>query len=192
MVDIPTPNQKELKKYLNQWDSLPDYVKQENSLNKLFRKLIPNNTNIEDILIKCSTLNDFYSTNIFKVFPVAEHILSLNIDNRLKKWDPTLVNDIAKISISWKEKNFYSFASKYCSHHNDEDFPIYDNYVDKILVYFKKKDKFCKFKHEDLKNYLCLKKVLIEFINYYSLDCGLKDLDRYLRQLWKKHFPKKY
>lgn len=192
LKDIPTPSKQELKKYLNIWNNLDDYVNQEKSLNKLFLQLIPNNTKIEDILLKCSTLNDFYSTNIFKVFPVAEHILELKIDNRLKDWDPTLVNDIATVTISWKEKNFYSFASKYCSHHNDEDFPIYDNYVDKILVYFQKRDKFYKFKHTDLKNYKIFKNVLLEFIKYYNLDCWLKLLDRYLRQLGKQYFPRKY
>lgn len=192
LKDIPTPNKQELNKYLNIRNNLDDYVNQEKSLNKLFLQLIPNNTKIEDILLKCSTLNDFYSTNIFKVFPVAEHILELKIDNRLKDWDPTLVNDIATVTISWKEKNFYSFASKYCSHHNDEDFPIYDNYVDKILVYFQKRDKFCKFKHTDLKDYKIFKNVLLEFIKYYNLDCWLKLLDRYLRQLGKQYFPRKY
>lgn len=190
--NIPTPNNSELNKYLKLRDTLPDYVNQENSLNKLFRELIPYNVNIEDILIKCSTLNDFYSTNIFKVFPVAEHILKLNIDLRLKKWDPSLVNDIARVTISWKEKNFYSFASKYCSHHNAEQFPIYDSYVDKILTYFQKKDKFYVFKHEDLKNYNLFKDILLKFKKYYNLDCWLKDLDRYLWQLWKEYFPRKY
>lgn len=192
LKDIPTPNKQELNKYLNMWNNLDDYVNQEKSLNKLFLQLIPNNTKIEDILLKCSTLNDFYSTNIFKVFPVAEHILDLKIDNRLKQWDPTLVNDIAIVKIAWKEKNFYSFASKYCSHHNDEYFPIYDNYVDKILMYFQKRDKFYKFKHEDLKKYQTFKNVLLEFIKFYDLDCWLKQLDRYLRQLGKQYFPRKY
>jgi hypothetical protein len=84
LKDIPTPSKQELNKYLNIWNNLDDYVNQEKSLNKLFLQLIPNNTKIEDILLKCSTLNDFYSTNIFKVFPVAEHILELKIDDRLK------------------------------------------------------------------------------------------------------------
>lgn len=63
---------------------MADYASQEAALDKLFFTFAPENTNIEDILLKVSTLNDFYSTNIFSVFPVAEHILSLNIDERLK------------------------------------------------------------------------------------------------------------
>ena len=32
-------------------------------------------------------------------------------------------------------------------------FPIYDSYVDKILKYFRQKDKFSAFKNDDLKIY---------------------------------------
>ena len=94
----------------------------------------PKNTDITDILLKVSTLNDFYSTNIFSVYPVAKHILSLGIDARLKAGDVTLVNDIKQIAINGTERNFYSFASKYCSHHNPLDYPIYDSYVDVVLL----------------------------------------------------------
>ena len=89
-------------KYLNKWDSLENYVLQENALDKLFFKVYPSNTDIHDILIKCSSLNDFYSTNIFSIFPVAKHILNLNIDDRLKQGDTTLVNDIANVTIANK------------------------------------------------------------------------------------------
>ena len=87
----------------------------------------------------------FYSTNIFKIYPVAKHILNLNIDERLKSGDPTLVDEIAKINIGGKEKYFYSFASKYCSHHNQLDFPIYDSYVHKVLKNYRNDDMFFEF-----------------------------------------------
>lgn len=35
--------------------------------------------------------------------------------------------------IQLSASNFYSFASKYCSHHNPLDYPIYDIYVDEVL-----------------------------------------------------------
>ena len=88
-----------------------NYVLQENSLNKLFYETYPFNNDINEILIKVSSLNDFYSTNIFSVFSVAKHILTLNIDERLRICDEQLVNDIAKVVINGKEKNFYSFAT---------------------------------------------------------------------------------
>ena len=191
MMKIPNPSKDEVKKYLQKWDSLDNYVLQESSLDKLFLKTYPNNTDINDILIKASSLNDFYSTNIFSIFSVAKHILELNIDERLKAGDETLVNDIAKIII--KNKNFYSFASKYCSHHYPTEYPIYDNYVEKVLLYFKKRDKFDDFTKEDLKNYKTFKKILITFKNFYKIDeYDLKEIDKYIWQLGKEYFPKKY
>ena len=191
MVDIPKPSVEEVEKYLKQWDDLENYVNQENSLDKLFFDLIPENKLIEDILIKCSTLNDFYSTNIFSIFPVAKHILQLDIDKRLQEGDLTLVNDIA--NVEGIDRRFYSFASKYCSHHKPEQFPIYDSYVDKVLRHFRRADKFASFKNEDLKDYVKFRNILGEFKSYYSLEqYSLKELDRYLWLLGKEYFKKQY
>lgn len=188
-VNIPTPCKEEVEKYLEKWDDLENYVLQENSLNKLFFDLIPENKTIEDILIKASTLNDFYSTHIFSIFSVANHILSLDIDNRLNNGDSTLVDDIANITIDGKKIRFYSFASKYCSHHRPYDYPIYDNYVDQILWYFKKRDNFEKFKRSDLKDYIKFKEILVSFAKFYNIEeYNLKDLDRYIWQLGKEYF----
>ena len=193
MIKIPRPTDTEVKKKKKKWDSLENYVLQESALDKLFFDTYPKNDDINDILIKCSSLNDFYSTNIFSIFPVAKHILKLNIDKRLKAGDVTLINDIAKVNIGGKDKNFYSFATKYCSHHYPEMFPIYDSFVEKCLMYFKKEDRFEDFTLSDLKDYSKFKEILIAFKKYYNIDnYNLKDIDRYLWQLGKKYFPKKY
>lgn len=190
---IPVPCNQEVQKYLDLWNSLENYVLQERSLNKLFIKAFPNNTKIEEVLIKASTLNDFYSTNIFSIYPVAKHIINLNIDERLKNGDVTLVPDIANIEINSKKKFFYSFATKYCSHHNPDAFPIYDAYVDKVLMHFKKKDRFDNFIQSDLRDYPTYNIILLKFAEFYGITSySIKDLDRYLWQLGKEYFPKKY
>lgn len=191
MVDIPKPAVEEVEKYLKQWDALENYVNQENSLDKLFFNLIPENKAIEDILIKCSTLNDFYSTNIFSIFPIAKHILQLDIDERLKSGDLTLIEDIADKNVMGRRN--YSFASKYCSHHNPDQFPIYDSYVDKVLRYFRREDKFANFKNDNLQDYIKFRAILEEFKVYYSLEqYSLKELDKYLWLLGKEYFKKQY
>ena len=193
MINISNPSKKEVENYLNKWNDLENYVLQENALDKLFFKVYPKNTDIDDVLIKCSSLNDFYSTNIFSIFSVAKHILNLNIDKRLKAGDATLVDEIAHLKINGKDKFFYSFATKYCSHHFPKEFPIYDYYVEKCLLYFKKKDKFAKFKTSDLKNYVFFKEILTKFQKYYNIEeYDLKDVDRYLWLLGKNYFPKNY
>lgn len=193
MNNLPKPTRQEVENYLSKWNNLENYVLQENSLEKLFFYTYPNNTDINDILIKCSSLNDFYSTNIFSIFTVAKHILALNIDENLKNGDPSIVNIIAKVRINNKEKNFYSFATKYCSHHFPKEYPIYDSFVEKVLLHFKKTDNFMNFKKKDLKDYTKLKEVLLTFRKHYNLtEYSLKDIDRYLWQLGKEYFPKKY
>lgn len=195
MAKIPKPTQKELEKWLDNWEKMENYRNQENALNKLFHETYPKNNDINEILIKVATLNDFYSTHILNIFKVAEHIKNIeNLDDRLQKGDEKLVKEIAKVGL--KNKNgkkiiFYSFATKFCSHHNDKDFAIYDRYVEKILMHFKKLDNFSKnfTKKEDLKEYSNFKSILFDdFRVYYKLDCNLKELDRYLWQLGRKYF----
>jgi len=151
------------------------------------------NYTLQDVLIKVSSLNDFYSINIFSVFPVAKHIVGLNIDDRLLSGDETLVNDISAVIINETTKNFYSFATKYCSHHNSLDYPIYDSYVDKILSYFMNIDNFMFSNNKNMKDFLQFKKILLQFRKHYDLEqFSLKEIDRYLWLLGKETFPKKY
>ncbi len=190
---VPTPSPEEVEFYLKEWDESENYYLQEDALDKLFFTLCPENKEMSDILLKVATLNDFYSTNIFSVYPVAKHILSLQIDARLKARDVTLVRDIQKVTINGVEKNFYSFATKYCSHHNPLEYPIFDSYVEKVLKYFRDRDCFSKFSNEDLKDYIHFKGTLVDFSRFYGLEqYNLKQIDKYIWQLGKRYFPKKY
>lgn len=189
--NIPRPCPEQVKIYLEKWEKLDAYPEQEKALDKLFLELCPKNEKIKDILLKCATLNNFYSTNIFSVFPVAKHILELDIDGRLTKEDISLVDELQTVNIRGEIHKFYSFASKYCSHHKPEVFPIYDSYVDRVLRHFRKENKFCTFKNEELKNYREFIRILNRFKNYYGLTkFNLKDIDRYLWLLGKKYYPK--
>lgn len=194
MLSIPRPSKKIIDEYIDKWDHLEDhYVWEQKSLDKLFHDDYKYNNDLKEILIKCSCLNDFYSTNIFLVYPVAKKIYDLQIDKRLEKADPTLVNDIATIEVSGKKKYFYSFASKYCSHHNAIDYPIYDYFVDRMLVYFQNQDHFSNFKREDLRDYPKFINVLHDFKKFYDIDnYNLRDIDKYLWIAGKEYFPKKY
>lgn len=161
---IIPPSPDEVQKYLLKWDNLGSYVVQEEALDDLFMKTYPNNTDIKQVIIKVSALNYFYSTNIFKVFNVAKHIIDLNIDERLAINDVTLVNDIAKVQVSDdKCVNFYSFATKYCSRHKPNEYPIFDSFVEKLLKYFRNVDKRLIFHNDDLKDYQKYKSILLDF-----------------------------
>lgn len=189
--DLPLgyrPSVKDAEWFINYWNELPSYSDQEKALIKLFKEFSKND-NIENILIKCSSLNDFYSTNIFDIHTVAQHILSLNIDKRLMDGDYSLVDDIARVKVNGKDHFFYSFATKYCSHHQPELYAIYDKYVEKVLLTMKERERFAEFNRDDLKDYGKYMDVIEAFQQTFGLtQYNIKQLDQYLWQLGKWYF----
>ncbi|MBN8702472.1 MAG: hypothetical protein J0M08_05380 [Bacteroidetes bacterium] len=193
--NIVKPSETEIARYVQMWysEENKNYIEQESALKKLFLITYPNNIDLDDVLIKVCSLNDFYSTHIFSPFAVAKHIISLDIDRKIKQGDLGIVNKIAMVKMNGVQKNFYSFATKYCSHHYPNLYPIYDSYVGKILLHFKKEDSFCEFGKIDLKEYTKFKNILLSFRTFYNLEIfTLKDIDRYLWLAGKEHFRKTY
>lgn len=192
-LNIVRPSTAQVTSYLEKWNSLENYVLQESSLKKLFTETYPRNVDMDDVLIKVCSLNDFYSTNIDYPLAVANHIVNLNIDQRLSNRDPTLVNEIVLVKVNdQKTRNFFSFATKYCSHHVPDFYAIYDSFVVEMLKHFKRIDKFYKFKNDDLRCYPTYRDVLIEFRRFYELDSfNLKEIDIYLWQAGKHYLKNK-
>lgn len=189
------PTIKEVNRYIQQWNGLDNYVNQEKALDYLFIKLCPTNEKLEKVLLKIATLNDFYSTNIFSVHSVAKHFMSIvRLDERLQSGDETLVDELALVKMgNGKEKHFFSFATKFCSHHNSPAYPIYDTYVGHVLKFFRRCDDFAKFKNKDLMSYPRFKAIVDKFRDYYGLtQFDFKEIDKYLWQLGKEYFPKSY
>ena len=193
----PRPTPQAVTDYLLQWEKLPNYPEQEAAPSLLFHQTYPSNKALSEVLIKCAALNDFYGTNIFSVCPLAAHITSLDMDARLAAGDPALVHDIASghgiVSKSGKELCFFSFATKYCSHHNEHAFPIFDSYVEKVLLHYRNADRFTAFRNNELRNFPTFKRVILDFQQAYQLDAfSLKQIDKYLWLLGKKLFPKRF
>lgn len=187
--NIATPTQSEMQKWIGLWSEQSN--SQDSALHKLFHRTYPHNNDLDEVLVKVATLNDFYSTNIFNIFAVAKHILSIpRIDSRIQSGDESLVGAIAQITINGKAKYLYSFATKFCAHHNDKDFAIYDSYVEKMLWHFQTRDRFGDFVRDDLRDYVAFKKALNDFHTFYALKCNLKQLDRYLWLAGKTHFAR--
>lgn len=198
MEKIPIPSKYECRKYLTEYERLSKleiseykhYKIQESVIEKIFNSY-PGNTNIEEILLKVSLLNDFYSTNIFGTYEVAKHIYELNIDEKLKNGDLSLVSEVAQNTLGAKKKIFYSFATKYCARHQPEKFPIFDSKVCKVLCHFRKMEPFTKvkFKNKDLKIYENFCGIYAEFINYFGLKgFSFAEIDKYLWMLGKECF----
>lgn len=188
---VPSPD--DVLRYLEQWQRLENYRLQEQSLSLLFKDFCPANVQIEHVLLKVSALNDFYSTRILNPYAVAKHIHRLDIDARLNVGDLSLVNELALVTFGEKRINFYSFASKYCSHHFPVRFPIFDSYVVKMLMYYRRADAFSKFRLADLKNYERFVGIIREFQEHYGLcQFSLRQIDIFLWLAGKESFPRVY
>ena len=192
LPDDYVPTVAELKGYLQKWDTLNVYVEHEAALEMLFRDdpVFRLNKDLRHIIVKCAVLNDFYATNIFQIEPVARNIASIkDIDSRLAAGDRSLVGEIAKAKDATRSN--YSFATKYCSHHYPELFPIYDRYVADVLMFLHRKfPKLVKFKNRDsLKDYETFVGAIEDVRQAFGLqDYNYKDIDRYLWQLGKAYY----
>jgi hypothetical protein len=142
--------------------------------------------------VKVSALKDFYSTNIFDTHSVAKHIIEVDVSERVLAGDVSIVNELACVNIGGKSRRFYSFASKYCNHHNPAAFPIYDNYVDRMLRHFRRTDNFAPFRRGELKDYVRFVEIVKLFRSSYSLDqFSLREIDIYLWLAGKEEFPRR-
>jgi len=98
-----------------------EFAKKDNSIEQIYKKVV--------------LLNSLYSTNIYATFEVAINISKIkNFEKRVENGDLTLVKEIRKNLIGDSIKDFYSFATKYCHHHNPNKYPIYDSYVEGMLI----------------------------------------------------------
>ena len=174
-------NKKIVKKYLDKWYTYRDskMLEQEYALSILFQHFYQNN-NLQNVLVKVSCLNDFYSTNIRDTYSVAKVIYQLNIDTRLQNGDLTLVDDIAaetekKCKSARRE---YSFATKYCSFHRPDVYPIFDSRNEEILRYYRKDISIFPFTlRKSYKDYV---KIINKYREIFGLECfSYKEIDRF-------------
>ena len=170
---------------LSAWKTLlPDYALQETVLKDVFKQY-PNNTTLAEVILKVNLLNAFYSTGILDVVTVATHITNVNnVDARIQSGDDTVVCDIANVFHESKNKavNHFSFATKYCSFHQPQKFPIFDSFIAECFSQLSKNKYFQKkFPKNTIRNsYFDFKFFYDEFINKEALPKDYKEVDRYL------------
>ena len=144
----------------------------------IVRQLIkdyPSHTLIEHVLPKAILINQLYSTNIFSIDKMAEHITRLNISEGIKSGDDHVIEAISKghgIKSKKKEKEFefYSFATKYAWCHNPSKFIIYDGNVDCVLWEYKNLTNFSDYRPKDLKSYSTYKEIYQTFRSHFNIE----------------------
>lgn len=95
--------------------------------------------------------------------------------------------------IKCQEELIDTYATKYCNWHNRDAYAIFDSFVEKVLIAYKKQDHFSEFRNSDLKEFSKFKQTIQDFIRFYNLtDYNLKEIDKYLWIYGKEMFPVKY
>lgn len=189
-VVLEKPTADAVRKAINEfrgWEDEPDPA-----LKLLFAQY-PKNANLDHVLLKVVTLNSLYSTMIRvnskltpTIYDIARHIVDLNIDTILDEGSETLVDKIANTEklakMLGKEKQYiYSFATKYCSFHRPESYPIYDSRVNEYLWHLRNLGELGQFKRMDLWNYSKFKKIVTEFRDSLLTErFTYKEIDQYL------------
>lgn len=175
---VPSPTL--IKEYVAKFEQLPDIIASDLAVSKAFQAF-PKNDRIDEVLLKVSVLNSLYSTSIFALYKVAAHIHNLQIDAKLAQPSLAVVGEIARIQINGKVRRNYSFASKYCSWHVPDFYPIYDSYVEGLLWAYQQQDRFGTFQREELKHYTRYKAVHDQFRQHYGLTgFTAKQVDKFL------------
>lgn len=172
------------QKYIDKANSPENehYAVQENATKKLFKQY-PENTNLEEVILKATVLNKFYSTSINDTFTVAKTICSIDgFDSRLANKDFTLVNEIAdKIKKTKLKMRTYVFAAKYCAMHMPDVFAFYDKYAGISLLALNKQYHFKDFKKSNLIDYPKYIGIYKGFINAFNLKkFSLRQIDLFL------------
>ncbi|MBE2184579.1 MAG: DUF4268 domain-containing protein [Anaerolineae bacterium] len=173
------PNPELVQHYIRKFEDVSG--KADRELGELFRQL-PDNVQYNHILRKVRKLNSYYGTRVWNLEGMAERILTLNIDSKLTKGLPEVVNEIAlSPTKDGVIRENYSFASKYCSWHQPDDYPIFDSFVGIILEAYQHWDGFTDLGIENLRNYPIFKEIIFDFQKRYKLqEFSIKDLDKFL------------
>jgi hypothetical protein len=93
----------------------------------------PGNTSLDDVVPKVVLLKTLYRTEVLDWWRMAKHVRAQRLDALLKAGDLRAVARLRKGHgigpRRGSERDFYSFATKYCHWHRADKFPMYDKWV---------------------------------------------------------------
>jgi hypothetical protein len=190
-TNIPVPCPERVREFVDKFDKHENYRVGENALSYLLQ-CCPHNNELEHVLLKVAAINQFYSTHVLDPYSVATRIFALKIDQRLAAGDHSLVAELTPMELGEehpKTRHLYSFATKYCNRHQPAQFPIYDSFVEKMLLHFRTVNNFDNFAPLELKEYRRFVDLLSKFKMCFGLqEFTTKQLDIYLWTGGKEYF----
>jgi hypothetical protein len=188
---LPTPNENLVRSACREFDN--DNQLTEEGLDVLFSQY-PGNRDLRQVFLKVVALNalyttrlPIYSTTLPDVEDVARHIVQQGeaIDSALAVGSIGIVERISRIAVLRKEdRNYFSFATKYCSRHKPSAYPIYDRNAEACLWYYKKQHGFAEYRREgyDYAEFVRIVAAFRDFPSYGLASCGFnfKEIDKFL------------
>lgn len=178
----------------------------ENILRRVF-ETYSKNTNPEEVLLKVTLLNAYYSTFLNNSRPnrsaeTQQKKQTVDIETMAdlivgaKEFDALLAEETPEVAVDYlrgicreEYNDIYSFASKYCNWHFPEKYPIVDRYSKGVLYYLNRDEtyRFCDpFKQSELSGYGFFCKVFRAFQQKYADGYSVKDTDAFLWEFGKE------
>ena len=127
------------------------------------------NDDLQTILLKVGDVREPELAQARAEDAMAEHILSLNIDDQLAAADTQVVMDIANLDFRGERRYFYAFASRYCCYHFPKDYPIYDPTIEQLLKLFFKRNQDRKLSKDEILNYSSFKELMVVYKDNFHL-----------------------
>ena len=163
------------------FDAEPETAFAESTIRELF-STYPDNQDVRHILVKVIAINALYHARVLDMDlqPLSIHMKTIDeLDTRLRQGTPDVVDAIWK-SQGTKRK-YFSFATKFCSWHNQEAYAIYDLNVWEALVAYRAKDERFAFRNSECNDYAGFLAIVRRFRKSYGLeDYSLKSIDKLL------------
>jgi hypothetical protein len=179
-MSVPRPSADYVRRRLPSKGKEDEYWEADLALAPVFARW-PENRDLGQVLAKVTLLNALYATRIMNVYPVAHRILDLDIDERLRSGDSSLVADIANTRDGDKKRFRLSFATKYCAWHEPEKFQIFDSNVAWMLCEYRRAFAFDEVKWENLRDYGYFVRVIDAFCDHFGLrEFTRKQIDKFL------------
>ncbi len=187
---LPVPSAQFVRGYLACWDTGINGAVERAIVQRFVET--PKNTELGDVLVKATLVNSLYATQVWEIVGMAQHIVALEIDDRLNSLtvDCELVKLIAGYTTSkGNVRTNISFASKYCSFHSPALYPIHDSVARRVLNWYFEHHKFDTFgRGETWDDYTVWERSVRKFCSYFGLDreFSIREVDKFLWMLGKQ------
>lgn len=181
-----------IDKEVEAFDTEPETAFAESTIRELI-STYPTNEDDRHVLVKVIAINALYHARVLDIDlqPLSIHIAKNDtLDAKLRRGDPGAVDLIW--NSQGTRKHYPSFATKFCSWHNQEAYAIYDGNVwEALSAYGAKKDRF-NFPEHDFVNYAAFLTIVRRFQSSYGLqDRSLKEIDKFLWQVGSRLIAEK-